>query len=133
MGGPWTLPKPPPALRYEPEIHEMAAANVAKGLAWLQESGPLYGLDWRRVGVLNPIRSASYEACPLAQAARMTYGSAIDMLVRRKVLPMVGWSPWVHEHGFYDGGEGSPNWIPYPALDQAWIEALTQARALEAS
>lgn len=116
---------------------ELAHSNVAKGLAWLQESGPLHGLNWRLIGTFSPVHTAAGHTCPLAQASGPDgrYWTTLSKLRRDGVIARRDLMlDWAYEHGFTCGSNatGTDQHIPWRLLDDAWNVALDEARRLAA-
>lgn len=116
---------------------ELAHSNVAKGLTWLQESGPLHGLNWRLIGAFYPIHTAASHSCPLAQASGPDghYWKTLVKLRQDGVIPRQKlMTEWAYQHGFTCGNNAtdSSQHLPWRLLDDAWVVALHEARRLAA-
>jgi hypothetical protein len=110
----------------EEELNPVALERAEKGLAWLKEAGPFYGLNINLVN-LETLNLASDCECVLGQLA-LTYSRALDRLEYAGVFAHGGFArqAWAREHGFDD--QVTEN-VFYSDLDEAWDYLLTRDRA----
>jgi hypothetical protein len=105
---------------------ELAIQAAEKGLAWLRESGPLYGLDVDKIDV-NTLYIKSQCNCVLGQLGQ-EYSLVMSRLLNSGVVgsSITERIYWTEEHGFDKGIHGYFN---YPELDEAWRLVLEADRA----
>lgn len=79
-------------------MNPMSAA--ARGLAWLKEEGPAYGLDYTRIDPAT-LDMGKEKLCALAQAGRCHYGEVVER-IESHILTTSDMSvrDWVRWHGF---------------------------------
>jgi hypothetical protein len=102
-------------------LNPIALERAEKGLAWLRESGPIYGLDVDKVNI-DRLDLSHHCDCVLGQ---LQGGYA-------HVLEGIGFeyawnfdaNEWAEEHGFQHL-EG----VSYQDLTEAWKQLLTADRA----
>jgi len=114
---------------------EIATQAAEKGLAWLKESGAIYGLDVNKVDIVR-LDIASECQCVLGQlgpgysymVVRLMNAGAISSDQREAY-------DWLIEHGFkaagwFDGATGAFASRPqYDELNAAWTRVLAADRA----
>jgi hypothetical protein len=100
-----------------------ARERVAKGMAWLLESGPLHGFYLKDIN-LDRLDLGNQCNCVLGQLGGdyTTVLDSLDLDGPQRIL-------WPREHGF-DFDSTSEATASYAMLDDAWREAIT--RELEA-
>lgn len=105
-------------------VTQIAWERAGRGLAWLKETGPRYGLDYRHINPFT-VNVASNRFCPLGQVS----GDGATM----KRLPPELWfgsgggygnPDWLTDHGF-DIRAGDPEDM-YFHLSEAWRVLLIQ-------
>jgi hypothetical protein len=103
---------------------KLAIQAAEKGLAWLKESGPIYGLDVNQVDIERLDISAQC-SCVLGQLGQ-DYGTVMRKLIADGAIgsDLFERIEWASEHGF-DGGNG----VKYHHLDEAWRLVLKADRA----
>lgn len=102
---------------------EIAMQAAEKGLAWLKESGPIYGLDVNEVDI-EELSLRSCRRCVLGQLGT-DYKQVMTGLIVRGVVSRAEVNDWVNDHGFESTADSE-----YYELDQAWRILLERDRAL---
>jgi len=102
---------------------EIAMQAAEKGLAWLKESGPIYGLDVNEVDI-SELNLGSCRRCVLGQLGT-DYKQVIMRLMAHGAVSQAEVDNWVNDHGFDRTSE-----VEYHELDQAWRTLLERDRAL---
>jgi predicted RNase H-like HicB family nuclease len=104
--------------------HEEALANARaaaeKGLAWIQESGTLYGLKKVDAIVLDHLDLSHRSYCVLGQLGK-NYADAMVAIHGGKFFD--GGNAWAQERGFQMDAD---NGIQYSHLNKVWRELLTE-------
>jgi hypothetical protein len=112
---------------------ELAIQAVEKGLAWLKESGPIYGLDVDQVDI-GRLNLKSTCDCVLGQLGQ-SYCMVMETLITDGVIKPGEFAriDWAAEHGFDrgfpDSFQGSYGAVDYHHLDEAWRLVLEADRA----
>jgi hypothetical protein len=104
---------------------EFAMQAAEKGLAWLRESGPVYGLNVNEVDI-KKLDLSSTCRCVLGQLD-FSYGTVVCRLVNHGQISVdsVARVQWLQEHGF-ERTHGTE----YHELTEAWRILLERDCAL---
>jgi hypothetical protein len=103
---------------------ELAIQKAEKGLAWLRESGSIYGLNVDEVNLWD-LDLSSTCGCVLGQLGGH-YNTAVNMLVGAGVISpgYDATNTWLTEHGFEQSID-----TQYHELNRAWTQILEADRA----
>jgi hypothetical protein len=112
----------------EQEAMEVAFQRAEKGLAWLKESGPIFGLDVEDID-LDMLQLNACERCVLGQL-----GGDYSIVIRKILgshITAYEQGQWAQEHGFLAGDLTNPATIAagYRRLDLAWRQLIEADRA----